>query len=227
MESKIDSKLKLGLTKFYEILWYHILIIKYDFLDLDFDSQSEQFWDHNYHAVGAYGNVINNVIPLQPFIQNDDLGCIEYEPNINIHHDYEADQFLYGIEDDLEIKNAQDVASYKSKLDFLNFISRFCYTYFLFFYVDQKVTRDAETQTDLASSIYVPIFIPIFIPEVVPLIAEIEHRQYNHQDDLELNVEVVSDSTLSTNSSINSSEFTSWDEDELLQIEEDILADLV
>ena len=122
--------------------------------------------------------------------------------------------------------------SNQGQLNFLNCIFRFSCTYFLFFCVDQKVTRDAETQTDLASSIYVPIFIPIFIPEVVPLVAEIEHRQNNQQDDLELNVEVVSDdenSTLSTNSSrsINSSEFTSWDEDELLQIEEDILADLV
>ena len=161
----------------------------------------------------------------------NDIGCTE-SPPVNIHHGYEGVQSFYGIEDDSEIKNAQDATSNKSKLDFLNCISRFSYTYFLFFYVDQNVTRDAETQTDLASSIYVPIFIPIFIPEVVPVIAEIEHRQNNQQDDLELNVEVVSDdenSTLSTNSSrsINSSEFTSWDEDELLQIEEDILADLV
>ena len=70
---------------------YHFLINDYGFLDLEFDFQSDQFWDHNYHAVNAYGNVINNVIPLQPFIQND-IGCIEYEHHMNIHHDYEGVQ---------------------------------------------------------------------------------------------------------------------------------------
>ena len=101
---------------------------------------------------------------------------------------------------------------------------------FLFFHVDQKVTRDAESQTDLPSSIYVPIYIPMFIP--VPPVAEIEHRQNYQEDDLELNADDVSDdenSSLSTDTprTINSSEFTSWDEDELLQTEEEILASLV
>ena len=72
----------------------------------------------------------------------------------------------------------------------------------------------------------------MFILKIVPLVAEIEHRQNYQEDDLGLNAEVVSDdenSSLSTNSSrtINSSEFTSWDEDELLQTEEEILASLV
>ena len=102
---------------------------------------------------------------------------------------------------------------------------------FLFFHVDQKVARDAETQTDVASSIYVPLFIPMFILKIVPPVVEIEHRQNYQEDELELIADDVSDdenSSLSTNSSrsVNSSEFTSWDEDELLQTEEDILADL-
>ena len=104
--------------------------MKYDFLDWDFDFQSKQFWDHNYHAVGGYGNAYNNVIPPQPFIQND-IGCIEYEHHVNIHHDYEADH--YGIEDDLEIENTQDVASNTGELNFLNCIFRFSYTYFYSF----------------------------------------------------------------------------------------------
>ena len=127
----------------------------------------------------------------------------------------------------------------------------FSYTYFLLFYVDQKVTRDAETQTekvtrdaetqtDLPSSIFVPIFIPMFILKIVLLEAEIQHRQNHQQDDLELIADDVSDdenSSLSTNSSryVNSSEFTwdedelssSWDGDELLQTEEEILASLL
>ena len=88
----------------------------------------------------------------------------------------------------------------------------------------------SDAETDISPSILLPIYEPILIPFIIPQVIrpddEIEMRLQNRpQDNIELRVEIAAEDDNSFGS--GGSDYTSWDEDELLQIEEDIEADLV